>query len=176
MNLKPFLVILAAWSVAACASQPTAEEELTRPKKADPAIAEQQRENEQLARQSAVHMGKSMKVPSVTYEFDSIRPPDEAYPLLDKLAEVLKENPTLHLIVEGHTDILGSEEYNYWLGAARAAAMKSYLVSRGINAERIRIHSYGKDRPITLDNSTEGRKANRRVEFKLTKRNWKAIY
>ena len=176
MKTKLFLVFFSAVMLAACASSQTAEDELTRPKKTDPAIADQQVRNEHLAAQSAAQMGKSMKLPSITYEFDSIRPPEEAYPILDKIATVLQDNTTLHLIIEGHADIVGSEEYNYWLSGARAAAMKSYLVSRGINAERIRIHAYGKDRPITLDTSSEGRRANRRVEFKLTKRDWHAVY
>ena len=88
----------------------------------------------------------------------------------------MKSYPSLHLILEGHTDIFGDKEYNYWLGGARAAAMKSYLVSRGVNAERIRIHSYGKDRPLTLDNSSEGRRTNRRVQFSFTTREWSSIY
>ena len=177
MKLKPFLILISAVILAACASgQNKTEESSSSTKQEDPAIVQQQQENEQLSRQSAEMMGKTLKAPSITYEFDSIRPPEEAYPLLDKIAQVLNDNPTLHLIIEGHADLLGSEEYNYWLAASRAAAMKSYLVSRGVNAERIRIHSYGKDRPITLDTSSEGRRANRRVEFKFTKRNWQAIY
>ena len=172
MNRKPFLLFCCTLILAACASYQNEQSS----KKEDPAIIQQQQTNEKLSAQTAQEMGKSRQIPSVTYEFDSIRPPEEAYPLLDKIAVIMNDNPTLHLIVEGHTDLLGSQEYNYWLGAARAAAMKSYLVSRGINAERIRIHSYGKDRPITLDTSSEGRRANRRVEFKLTKRDWQAVY
>ena len=176
MKTKLFLLLGTALMLSACASGQTEEDELTRPKKSDPAIQEQQIRNEHLSAQTAKQMSKSRKIPSITYEFDSIRPPEESYPLLDKIVTVLQDDPTLHLVVEGHADIVGSDEYNYWLAGARAAAMKSYLVSRGINAERIRIHSYGKDRPITLDTSSEGRKANRRVEFKLTTRTWQAIY
>ncbi|MBO7190988.1 MAG: OmpA family protein [Elusimicrobiaceae bacterium] len=176
MKIKSFLLLLSALTLVACATGQTEEDEMTRPRKADPAIAEQKQRNEVLANQPAKKWGKTKKLPSITYEFDSVRPPDKAYPILDKIAQVLEDDPTLHLIIEGHTDVLGSTEYNYWLGASRAAAMKSYLVSRGVNAERIRIHSYGKDRPITLDNSPEGREANRRVEFKLTTRKWRAVY
>ena len=176
MKLKPFVCLVGAACLAACATTSTDEDELTRPKKTDPAIQEQQLKNEKLASQSAAQMGKSLQLPSITYEFDSIRPPEDAYPVLDKIVTVLNDDKTLHLIVEGHADVVGSDEYNYWLSGSRAAAMKSYLVSRGINAERIRIHAYGKERPITLDNSSEGRRANRRVEFKLTKRKWQAIY
>ena len=82
----------------------------------------------------------------------------------------------MKLIIEGNTDMVGSKEYNYWLGASRAAAMKSYLVSRGVLADRIRIHSYGSDRPLTLDTSEEGRMTNRRVHFVLTTRTWQSVY
>ncbi len=175
MKIKSFLLLLSALALVACATNQTEDDDF-RPRKADPAIAEQKQRNEVLASQPAKKWGKTKKLPSITYEFDSVRPPEKAYPILDKIAQVLEDDPTLHLIIEGHTDVLGSAEYNYWLGASRAAAMKSYLVSRGVNAERIRIHSYGKDRPITLDNSSEGREANRRVEFKLTTRKWQAVY
>lgn len=175
-NWKLFLLMLSAAVLTACASAQTEEDDFSRPKKADPAIQEQQLKNERLSAQSAKQMGKTLQIPSVHYDFDSIRPPEDAYPILDKLVTVLQDDTTLHLIIEGHADIVGSDEYNYWIAGSRAAAMKSYLVSRGINAERIRIHSYGKSRPITLDNSSEGRRANRRVDFKITKRSWHAIY
>ncbi len=161
--------------LAACASSQKEEEVVIRSEK-DPAIEDQARSNAKLYNQSVARMAKTLQVPSITYEFDSVRPPEEAYPLLDKIATIMTEKPSLHLIIEGHADVVGSDEYNYWLSAARASAMKSYLVSRGIATDRMRIHAYGKDRPITLDNSKEGRRANRRVEFKFTKRNWQAVY
>ncbi len=176
MKLKTFFLFIGAFLLVACATTPNYDEELEAPKREDPAIERQQKENERLGRQTAAQMGQTLKVPSVTYEFDSIRPPDEAYPILDKVTEVMLQNPTLHLVLEGHTDLIGSDDYNYWLAASRAAAMKSYLVSRGINAERIRIHSFGKTRPITRDTTPKGRTANRRVEFRFTTRKWQAVY
>lgn len=176
MNFKPFLSFSLAVLLAACSSAQKQEEQIPTPTKRDPIIEEQAKLNEKLYNQSETRMLKTLRLPAITYEFDSIRPPDYAYPFLDKLANIMNANETLHLIVEGHTDVLGSKEYNYWLGSSRAAAMKSYLVSRGVNAERIRIHSHGKDRPLTLDNSPEGRRTNRRVEFSFTTRKWKAIY
>ena len=175
MTKNIFLLLCAAVLVSACATSQK-EEDLPRRAVQDPAVAEHAQANAKLYNQSTAQMAKTLKVPAITYEFDSVRPPEEAYPLLDKIATIMKDTPSLHLIIQGHADIVGSEEYNYWLGAARASAMKSYLVSRGIEADRIRTESYGKDRPITLDNSPEGRRTNRRVEFTFTKRNWKAIY
>lgn len=174
-KLKSFLLVAVMFSLSACASSQKEEEIPPRVDK-DPAIEAQAQNNEKLNNQSAAQMAKTLKAPSITYEFDSVRPPEEAYPVLDKIATVMNDNPNLHLIIEGHADIVGSAEYNYWLSASRAAAMKSYLVSRGVENDRIRIHAYGKDRPITLDNSSAGRRANRRVEFTFTKRNWKSVY
>ena len=121
-------------------------------------------------------MVASMTLPDITYPFDSIRPPDYSYEFLDKLANILNTRPSMKLVIEGNSDVVGDKDYNYWLGASRAAAMKSYLVSRGVQADRIRIHSYGADRPITLDNSSEGRQTNRRVHFVLTTREWQSVY
>ena len=173
MKLKPFLFLIASLLLGACASAP---DDAPRVKFDDPAVEEQNYKNARLAQQSLKQMEKTLQVPAITYEFDSVRPPEEAYALLDKIAAIMLENPYLHLIVEGHADSVGSAEYNYWLSASRAASVKSYLVSRGINAERIRIHSHGKDRPLTLDMSAKARKINRRVEFTFTKRDWQAIY
>lgn len=176
MKFKTVLMFILTAALFACSSQQKKDENIPAPAKQDPVIEEQARINGKLYNQSEARMAKTLKLPAITYEFDSIRPPDYAYPFLDKVANIMNKYPSYHLIVEGHTDILGSKEYNYWLGASRAAAMKAYLVSRGVNAERIRIHSHGKDRPLTLDNSKEGRRTNRRVEFTFTTRGWNSIY
>lgn len=177
MNLKTSLLVAGMALLCACSSaQKTQEDDLNRPVKKDPAIEQQAQENARLYNQTPERMYKTRKLPSINYDFDSIRPPEYAYDLLDKIATVMTEHPNIHLIVEGHADLIGSDEYNYWISGARAAAMKSYLVSRGVMADRIRVHAYGKDRPITLDNSSEGRRANRRVEFTFTTRKWESVY
>lgn len=176
MDFKKILGVAVVCTLCACSSAQKEDTAASRPTKQDPAIEEQAKENARLYNQTPAQMYKSHKLPSITYDFDSIRPPEHAYEFLDKLAQVMKEHEPLHLIIQGHADLIGGDEYNYWLSGARAAAMKSYLVSRGINADRIRIHAYGKERPITLDTSSAGRRANRRVEFQFTTRNWNAIY
>ena len=175
MYWKMILVITCAGILGACASSQE-EDDLPRIVKQDSAIEEQARTNAALYNQTPARMYKTKKLPSVNYEFDSVRPPEQAYELLDKVALVMNEHEQIHLIMEGHADIVGSDEYNYWISGARAAALKSYLVSRGIAADRIRIHAYGKERPITLDTSSAGRRANRRVEMSFTNRNWKSIF
>lgn len=160
---------------AACSSRHQVDDRPRVPKE-DPYVAIAQRENAKLYKQDIQQMYESKKLPSINFEFDSIRPPEYAYPFMDKVVALLNEKPMLHLILEGHSDSLGSDEYNYWLSGARASAMKSYMVSRGIQADRIRVHAHGNKRPISLDMSPSGRSANRRVDFKLTTRRWKSIF
>ena len=177
--LKCLSVCAAAALLAACASNKPAEVEaadIPRLPERDPIIQIEADKNAKLFKQTEAQMAESMQLPDITYKFDSIRPPDYSYEFLDKLANVLNAHPSMKLIIEGNTDVVGDKDYNYWLGASRAAAMKSYLVSRGVLADRIRIHSYGADRPLTLDNSKEGRLTNRRVHFVLTKREWNSVY
>ena len=176
---KFFSVCAAAALLAACASNKPAEVEaadIPRLPERDPIIQIEADKNAKLMKQTPAEMADSMRLPDITYKFDSIRPPDYSYAFLDKLAIVLTTHPSMKLIIEGNTDVVGDKDYNYWLGASRAAAMKSYLVSRGIPADAIRIHAHGKDRPLTLDNSDEGRRTNRRVEFTFTTRDWNTVY
>lgn len=101
----------------------------------------------------------------VQFDFNSsaIRP--EAQPVLDQGAELLKQNPDVTVSVEGHTDAIGSEEYNMALSVRRAESVYRYLVNRGVDPERLTVEGFGKTRPIA-DNDTEaGRAQNRRVEL-----------
>lgn len=172
-------VCMIAAILAACSANKNIQDdevEIERLPQRDPIIQQQADRNAKLWKQTEQEMAESMQIPDITYQFDSIRPPEYSYELLDKLANILNERPSLKLIIEGNTDIVGDRDYNYWLGASRAAAIKSYLVSRGVLADRIRIHSYGFDRPLTLDTSREGRLTNRRVHFVFTTRDWQSVY
>ncbi|MEO1438428.1 MAG: OmpA family protein, partial [Bacteroidota bacterium] len=102
-------------------------------------------------------------------EFDSgkatIRNPSLSS--LAQLAEVLLKKPDYLLKIEGHTDNTGSETTNLRLSKNRAQAVKDYLVSTGIEAERIRVIGYGEAQPIADNNTTSGRQQNRRVELTI---------
>ena len=176
--LKVFAVAVLSLGLAACVANKTHEEDADIPRlpERDPIIQIEAEKNAKLFKQSVDEMAESRQLPDITYEFDSIQPPDYSYEFLDKLVELLLTRPNMKLIIEGNADIVGDKEYNYWLGSSRASAMKAYLVSRGVLADRIRIHSYGADRPLTLDTSKEGRRTNRRVHFVLTTRTWQSVY
>jgi outer membrane protein OmpA-like peptidoglycan-associated protein len=83
---------------------------------------------------------------------------------IDKLAEWLKKNPTRNLLIEGHTDNTGAEDFNIKLSQQRAEAVRDQLVSRGVGADRITTKGYGPKYPVVANDSAAGRQQNRRVE------------
>jgi OOP family OmpA-OmpF porin len=105
---------------------------------------------------------------SVNFELDSTRLTRDARIRLDDVSAGLKGQPTMTVEIVGHTDSLGSEQYNLRLSQQRAEVVRAYLVDRGIDGRRLQVRGMGESKPIA-DNSTEsGRAANRRVEFDVT--------
>lgn len=86
---------------------------------------------------------------------------------LNKFVDFLKENADIKITVAGHTDNTGSASLNQKLSEKRAASVKAYMVGKGIAADRITSVGYGQDKPLADNNTAEGRKANRRVEFTI---------
>ena len=86
---------------------------------------------------------------------------------LKTVAQILTDNPTFKINVEGHTDSTGAHEMNMKLSDDRAASVASYLKSVGIDESRITSEGYGPDRPIAPNKTIAGRAKNRRVEMKL---------
>jgi outer membrane protein OmpA-like peptidoglycan-associated protein len=99
----------------------------------------------------------------VHFDFDrySLRP--EATRVLDEAVTALREDPTLRIQIEGHTCNIGTAEYNLALGDRRATAVKDYLASRGVAAERLSTISYGEERPKYDNSREETRRLNRRA-------------
>lgn len=111
--------------------------------------------------------GKESVLKDAFFDYDksSIRP--DAKLNLDENAKWLKANPKAALTIEGHCDERGTREYNLGLGQRRAKAAKDYLVSAGIDAKRIKIISYGKERPFEPGHDESAWKWNRRAHFVL---------
>ena len=86
---------------------------------------------------------------------------------LNDLYELLQKNPALEIIINGHTDNLGSGEYNQQLSESRALSVYAWLIQKGINSSRLDFKGYGKMKPIAKNDTEEGRQENRRVEFEV---------
>ena len=118
---------------------------------------------------------KSEEVPShdavaglerIHFDFDQFTLSADARRILAENAKYLNANGGVQVVIEGHCDERGSDEYNLALGESRALAAKSYLVSLGIDPKRLSVISYGEEKPLVSGFSEEAWAQNRRAEFK----------
>jgi outer membrane protein OmpA-like peptidoglycan-associated protein len=86
---------------------------------------------------------------------------------LREIADILVKYPDFDIIVEGHTDNTGTENYNQWLSEKRAQAVADFLIATGVGSVRIQILGYGELRPVASNGTPEGRQQNRRVEIHI---------
>jgi len=103
----------------------------------------------------------------VNFDFDraNIRP--DAAVILDEAASMLNDNPGRNVAVAGHTDSVGTDAYNQSLSERRAASVRDYLVSKGVDGSRLSTSGYGESNPIAANDTADGRALNRRVELNL---------
>ncbi|RJP19804.1 MAG: hypothetical protein C4520_12000 [Candidatus Abyssobacteria bacterium SURF_5] len=90
--------------------------------------------------------------------------------VLEKNAGVMKENPGLKVEIQGHTDNIASDAFNQVLSEKRAESAKSFMVSQGIDPERVGTRGFGESQPIASNETPEGRSENRRIEIKILSR------
>ena len=101
----------------------------------------------------------------VIFDFDKSVIKPEAYPMLNEVVAILRKNPGLHAIFEGHTDSVGPETYNQKLSEKRADAVMQYVLQKGIPADRVSAVGHGETMPRASNDTKEGRALNRRVEI-----------
>ena len=102
------------------------------------------------------------------FEFDSAKIAEDNYAGLDVVSDFLKENPNISVKIDGHTDNVGSKEYNQKLSERRAESVANYLKEKGVNSTQISTEGFGFLKPIASNNTEEGRAQNRRTELKFT--------
>jgi peptidoglycan-associated lipoprotein len=99
----------------------------------------------------------------VYFAYDKADLSPESVDALQKQADWLQKYPAATLVIEGHSDERGTREYNLALGARRATAVRTFLITRGVNAARLETVSYGKERPICTTSREECWHQNRRA-------------
>lgn len=124
-------------------------------------------EAERQAHEAALReLAKAMDIQTL-FDFDSYELTDTAKEQLDKMAEYMKLNKAINVEVGGHTDSMGTEDYNQTLSEQRAKSVVDYLSGKGIDASRLSAVGYGKKHPVATNDTEEGRAQNRRIEFKV---------
>lgn len=105
----------------------------------------------------------------ILFDFDSYSVKGSVKNSLNGLAKALVEHKDIKLKIDGHTDFIGSDQYNFNLSLKRANSIKSYLIGRGAMANNISVEGYGKQNPIASNKTEAGRSRNRRVEFIISR-------
>jgi outer membrane protein OmpA-like peptidoglycan-associated protein len=114
-----------------------------------------------------IEIGASMILKNIFFEFGKSTLKPESYIQLDNVALLMQSTPGLRIEISGHTDNVGSAKANQKLSEDRSKAVVDYLVSRGIEINRLEYKGYGLSQPVASNNTAEGRSQNRRVEFKI---------
>jgi peptidoglycan-associated lipoprotein len=117
------------------------------------------------ARPKPSEFAETADLKDIHFDFDSYELRDSERGTLDRHAAWMKEHARTVMLIEGHCDERGTNEYNVTLGERRAKSTANYLVSHGIAADRISTVSYGEERPICRDHNEACWKQNRRAHF-----------
>ena len=112
-------------------------------------------------------VGKSIRLDNIHFDLDKATLKAESEPELNNLVDLLTDYPLMHIMIEGHTDDQGTEDYNLKLSDDRAKAVVNYLVGKKIDKERLTWKGYGETRPLKPNTDEAGRAVNRRVEFRV---------
>jgi outer membrane protein OmpA-like peptidoglycan-associated protein len=110
---------------------------------------------------------KKIILRSVNFDFNKATIRQDARPILDEAVATLKQEGSVTIVAEGHTDNKGTEPYNQTLSLRRAKEVRDYLVAGGITADRITVEGFGMSRPVASNDTADGRAQNRRVELRI---------
>ncbi len=162
-------VTMETQEMAADESQQSAEDEAAR-REAEEARLREQRAREARQRQEASSMSEAARKAAfedeeIHFDFDKYVLTPQAMMVLDDKAAYLREHPEVRVLVEGHCDDRGSNEYNLALGDRRANSAKNYLVKSGVAESRITTISYGEEQPLCMQQNESCWYRNRRGHF-----------
>ena len=116
-----------------------------------------------------IEVGMHYRLHNIYFAFNSADILSSSQKVLDEFIVFLNDHPTMTISIEGHTDNVGSDEFNLILSENRAKAVYNYLVNNGIDANRLQYKGFGETTPIATNETEEGRAMNRRTEFVILK-------
>jgi len=183
-RLAPAILVAGAAIAAACGKKPPAQppapqqapqgpnqDSIARARQDSLARAQRMADSIQAQRDqmaAAMAAARNTIMAAIYFDLDRSDLTDQAKATLDAKVAVLNANPSVRVRISGNCDARGSDEYNLALGQRRAAAAKRYLTEHGIDASRIEVVSYGKERPIAPGNTEDSFAKNRNDQFEIT--------
>lgn len=117
--------------------------------------------------ETAHTVGKVMSLDNLIFELGKSKIAPSSYPELDQIAGMLQSYPKMVIQLEGHTDFRGDPKLNMALSQDRVDAVKNYLVSKGINKNKVKTKAFGGTQPLTRENTEEAHALNRRVVVRI---------
>ena len=116
-----------------------------------------------------LEVGMTYTINNILFSSGSYILTENTKKIINEFSKFLNENPTIQISIQGHTDDQGEASKNVTLSQNRANAVKEYLISLGINTERLEAIGYGSSKPKVPNDNEENRKMNRRTEFQILK-------
>jgi len=117
-----------------------------------------------------IEVGKSYKINDILFATNSYELTKASKLAIETFIEFMNDNQSVEVELQGHTDNVGSAEYNLTLSENRANAVYQYLISKGIAENRLTYKGYGQEKPIADNSTVAGRAKNRRTIFLITKK------
>lgn len=114
-----------------------------------------------------VSRGSVSTLQNIFFDVDKYELKEKSITELEKVVQFMRENPLIRVEIGGHTDNTGNASYNIQLSEKRAAAVYQYILDKGIEAKRLISKGYGSSKPVTSNDTVEGRQMNRRIDFKI---------
>lgn len=118
---------------------------------------------------SAVEENVTLALNNIFFDFDKATLKSESFPELNRVVELMKERSGMQIEIAGHADATGPEPYNLQLSERRARSVVRYLTDNGVAQDRITVVFHGESKPVAPNTTADGRRRNRRVEFKILK-------
>lgn len=120
-----------------------------------------------LIRLNQLGIGKRIVLKNIYFKLNSYQLDNKSNSEISNIAQLLKENPTLRIQINGHTDNSGTKQYNQTLSEKRAQSVLNKLVTLGISSSKIKAKGFGASKPLYPNDSEKNKKANRRIEFEV---------
>lgn len=149
------------------AAQQAAEAEAARRAAEMAKMSEADRQRQEAAMMAEDARMRAFVEENIHFDFDKYDLKPKAMMILDEKAAYLREHPEVRVLVEGHCDERGTNEYNLALGDRRANSAKTYLVKSGVGESRITTISYGEEQPLCMDHAESCWWTNRRAQFQV---------